>query len=90
MMTAFVVADVVRAFILYRQAQHAKVVSQNPQMPNPEISKVIGEQWQGLSSEEKDEWKAFAEVCTMTIKSNKVRCSDQAIARESSPCTTIP
>lgn len=59
---AFVVTNVVQAFILYRQAQHAEVVKRHPHMPNPEISKVIGEQWQSLSSEEKDKWKAFAEV----------------------------
>ncbi|KAK5099981.1 slightly ste11-like protein [Lithohypha guttulata] len=49
------------AFILYRQSQHAEVVKVNPGLPNPEISKIIGEQWQNLSPGEKDKWKAFAE-----------------------------
>lgn len=52
----------VQAFILYRQSQHAEVVKVNPGLPNPEISKIIGEQWQNLSPGEKDKWKAFAEV----------------------------
>lgn len=55
-------ADVVQAFILYRQNQHADVVKAHPGLPNPDISKIIGEQWRHLSPEEKDKWKAFAEV----------------------------
>lgn len=31
-------------------------------MANPEISKVIGEQWRSLSEDEKSKWKALAEV----------------------------
>jgi HMG box factor len=31
-------------------------------MANPEISKIIGEQWRHLSDEEKNKWKALAEV----------------------------
>jgi HMG box factor len=38
------------------------VVEKNPGMANPEISKVIGEQWRQLSEEEKGKWKALAEV----------------------------
>lgn len=38
------------------------MVQKNPGMANPEISKVIGEQWRQLSEEEKNEWKALAEV----------------------------
>ncbi|KAI2790547.1 hypothetical protein POX_d06066 [Penicillium oxalicum] len=33
----------------------------NPGMANPEISKVIGEQWRSLSEGEKSKWKALAE-----------------------------
>eukprot|EP00136_Aspergillus_niger_P009731 XP_001401947.2 hypothetical protein ANI_1_958184 [Aspergillus niger CBS 513.88] len=49
------------AFILYRQHYQAAVVAQNPGLANPEISKIIGEQWRGLPQETKDEWKALAE-----------------------------
>ncbi|CEJ62343.1 Putative Hmg box transcriptional [Penicillium brasilianum] len=49
------------AFILYRQHYQASVVSQNPGMANPEISKIIGEQWRQLSEDEKAKWKALAE-----------------------------
>jgi HMG box factor len=31
-------------------------------MANPEISKIIGEQWRQLSEKEKSNWKALAEV----------------------------
>lgn len=41
------------------------MVAQNPGLANPEISKIIGEQWRGLPQETKDEWKALAEVSTL-------------------------
>jgi HMG box factor len=50
------------AFILYRQHQQAAVVQQHPGLPNPEISKIIGEQWRSLPEKSKSEWKALAEV----------------------------
>ena len=49
------------AFILYRQHNQASIVAANPQLHNPEISKVIGELWQMCSPEEKAHWKALAE-----------------------------
>ncbi|KAJ5489710.1 hypothetical protein N7539_004600 [Penicillium diatomitis] len=49
------------AFILYRQHYQSIVVAHNPGMANPEISKVIGEQWRSLSEDEKGKWKALAE-----------------------------
>ncbi|KAI7238193.1 hypothetical protein KC330_g2720 [Hortaea werneckii] len=49
------------AFILYRQHHQAQVVAQNPGLANPEISKIIGEQWQNQPLEIKNKWKALAE-----------------------------
>ncbi|KAM0707242.1 hypothetical protein Q7P35_006573 [Cladosporium inversicolor] len=49
------------AFILYRQHHQAKVVAQHPGLANPEISKIIGEQWRNQSAEVKNGWKALAE-----------------------------
>ncbi|KAI3128944.1 transcriptional regulator family: HMG [Penicillium roqueforti] len=49
------------AFILYRQHYQAMVVAHNPGLANPEISKIIGEQWRSLSEEDKSKWKALAE-----------------------------
>ncbi|KAI1005016.1 hypothetical protein K3495_g3200 [Podosphaera aphanis] len=49
------------AFILYRQHFQAQVVAQNPKLANPEVSKVIGEQWKKLAPEAKDIWKRLAE-----------------------------
>ncbi|KAL2835191.1 HMG box protein [Aspergillus cavernicola] len=49
------------AFILYRQHYQGSVVAQNPGLANPDISKIIGEQWRKLPQETKDEWKALAE-----------------------------
>jgi HMG (high mobility group) box len=54
--------DKVQAFILYRQHQQAAVVRSHPGLPNPAISKIIGEQWSHLPEQEKDKWKALAEV----------------------------
>jgi HMG box factor len=55
-------ANVVKAFILYRQHYQAMVVAHNPGLANPEISKIIGEQWRSLSEDDKSKWKALAEV----------------------------
>ncbi|KAL4777958.1 hypothetical protein BJX76DRAFT_352960 [Aspergillus varians] len=49
------------AFILYRQHYQGAVVAQNPGLANPDISKIIGEQWRKLPQATKDEWKALAE-----------------------------
>ncbi|KAJ5138806.1 uncharacterized protein N7515_003654 [Penicillium bovifimosum] len=49
------------AFILYRQHYQAMVVAHNPGLANPEISKIIGEQWRSLSDDDKSKWKALAE-----------------------------
>ncbi|CAI7631910.1 unnamed protein product [Penicillium glandicola] len=49
------------AFILYRQHYQAMVVAHNPGLANPEISKIIGEQWRSLSEDDKSKWKALAE-----------------------------
>lgn len=50
------------AFILYRQHYQAQVVSQHPGLANPEISKIIGEQWREQAPEIKNDWKRLAEV----------------------------
>ncbi|KAL8642995.1 MAG: hypothetical protein Q9228_000394 [Teloschistes exilis] len=49
------------AFILYRQHHQAGVVAQFPNLPNPEISKRIGDQWRASSPEVKAHWKDLAE-----------------------------
>ncbi|KAK6382376.1 slightly ste11-like protein [Exophiala oligosperma] len=36
-------------------------MAQNPGLPIPDVSKIIGEQWRGLSSEAKEEWNMLAE-----------------------------
>lgn len=58
------IANIVQilAFILYRQHYQAMVVAHNPGLANPEISKIIGEQWRSLSEDDKSNWKALAEV----------------------------
>ena len=50
------------AFILYRQHYQASVVSQNPGLANPQISKVIGDHWQAEPEEVKNHWRVLAEV----------------------------
>ncbi|KAK9456507.1 hypothetical protein V1511DRAFT_509189 [Dipodascopsis uninucleata] len=49
------------AFILYRQHHHAAVVAEHPGKTNPEISKIIGEQWRQLSPEEKAVWQKLGD-----------------------------
>ncbi|KAK0626779.1 hypothetical protein B0T14DRAFT_423511, partial [Immersiella caudata] len=48
-------------FILYRQAHQTQVKLQNKNLPNPEISKIIGERWRDEPEEEKSQWKRLAE-----------------------------
>jgi hypothetical protein len=55
------------AFILYRQHYQAQIVAQNPGLANPEISKIIGEQWRDQPVEVKNEWKRLAEVPCITF-----------------------
>ncbi|KAF2141237.1 uncharacterized protein K452DRAFT_298636 [Aplosporella prunicola CBS 121167] len=49
------------AFILYRQHHQAAIVAQHPGLANPEISKIIGEQWRAQSDSVRNEWKILAE-----------------------------
>ncbi|KAK3683927.1 hypothetical protein B0T22DRAFT_431616 [Podospora appendiculata] len=49
------------AFILYRQHHQGQVVAENPGLANPEISKIIGEQWRDEPEENKNQWKRLAE-----------------------------
>lgn len=44
------------------------VVAHNPGLANPEISKIIGEQWRSLSEDDKSKWKALAEVRLASLK----------------------
>ncbi|KAI1480387.1 hypothetical protein F4774DRAFT_408888 [Daldinia eschscholtzii] len=49
------------AFILYRQHYQGQVAARNPGLANPEISKLIGEQWREQPEEIKNNWKRLAE-----------------------------
>ncbi|KAH7061550.1 hypothetical protein B0J12DRAFT_736665 [Macrophomina phaseolina] len=49
------------AFILYRQHHQAAIVAQHPGLANPDISKIIGEQWKAQPESVRSEWKALAE-----------------------------
>lgn len=64
------------AFILYRQHYQAQVVAQHPGLANPEISKIIGEQWRDQNIEVKNEWKRLAEVCVAHITSDAAFLTD--------------
>lgn len=79
---------IMTAFILYRQHYQAAVVAQNPGLANPEISKIIGEQWRKLPQETKDEWKALAEVRLYNLEAN-LRDTNHESGGESSSSTTI-
>ncbi|KEF57784.1 uncharacterized protein A1O9_05704 [Exophiala aquamarina CBS 119918] len=42
--------------------QQSSIIAQNPGIPNPEVSKIIGEQWRHLSTKAKEEWNMLAEA----------------------------
>jgi HMG box factor len=50
------------------------VVAHNPGLANPEISKIIGEQWRSLSEDDKSKWKALAEVSPPEVSRLKLHC----------------
>ncbi|XXG97528.1 signal recognition particle subunit [Hypoxylon texense] len=49
------------AFILYRQHYQGQVAARHPGLANPEISKLIGEQWREQPDDVKESWKRLAE-----------------------------
>lgn len=48
------------AFILYRQHHQQAIIARNPGLNNPEISKIIGEQWKAEGEEQKKVWQDLA------------------------------
>lgn len=50
------------AFILYRQHHQQNIIRRNPGLNNPDISKIIGEQWKSESDKEKKVWQDLAQV----------------------------
>ncbi|CAO2651064.1 Nn.00g093610.m01.CDS01 [Neocucurbitaria sp. VM-36] len=49
------------AFILYRQHHQQAIIARNPGLNNPDISKIIGEQWKAESEETKKIWQDLAQ-----------------------------
>lgn len=58
------------------------VVAHNPGLANPEISKIIGEQWRSLSDDDKGKWRALAEVRYGSISGNGVSETDNFTRRK--------
>ncbi|KAF2839703.1 hypothetical protein M501DRAFT_902699, partial [Patellaria atrata CBS 101060] len=48
------------AFILYRQHHQANIAAQHPGLPNPDISKILGEQWKAEEDKVREQWKILA------------------------------
>jgi hypothetical protein len=80
-------ANMIKAFILYRQHYQAMVVAHNPGLANPEISKIIGEQWRSLSEDDKSKWKALAEV--RHALRGLMPSLTRNVGRKSSPSATV-
>jgi hypothetical protein len=55
-------ADSFVAFILYRQHHQQAIIARNPGLNNPDISKIIGEQWKAEGEESKKVWQDLAQV----------------------------
>ncbi|KAL1792369.1 hypothetical protein ACET3X_008876 [Alternaria dauci] len=49
------------AFILYRQHHQQAITARNPDLNNPDISKIIGEQWKAEGEEQKKVWQDLAQ-----------------------------
>ncbi|KAH7075850.1 hypothetical protein BKA63DRAFT_595502 [Paraphoma chrysanthemicola] len=50
------------AFILYRQHHQQAIIARNPGLNNPDISKIIGEQWKSEGEGSKKVWQDLALV----------------------------
>jgi hypothetical protein len=50
------------AFILYRQHHQQNIIALHPGLNNPDISKIIGEQWKAEKDEQKKYWQNLAQV----------------------------
>jgi hypothetical protein len=59
------VADFFVAFILYRQHHQQTIIARNPGLNNPDISKIIGEQWKAENEESKKVWQDLAQVSSV-------------------------
>jgi hypothetical protein len=59
------VADFFVAFILYRQHHQQAIIARNPGLNNPDISKIIGEQWKAENEESKKVWQDLAQVSSV-------------------------
>lgn len=62
-------------------------MAQNPGIPNPEVSKIIGEQWRRLSATAKEEWNSLAEVCERRRVPHNALCANSPIIRKRKPAT---
>ncbi|KAG7114094.1 Silenced mating-type M-specific polypeptide Mc like protein [Verticillium longisporum] len=51
----------IETYILESQHHQAQVVSEHPGLANPDISKIIGEQWRQQPDNVKAGWKKLAE-----------------------------
>lgn len=49
-----------QAFILYRSRMHTQVAHENPGLPNPRISQILGDRWAKETPEVKAQWKAMS------------------------------
>lgn len=91
--TELLTKHIIIAFILYRQHYQAQVIAQNPGLSNPEISKIIGEQWRCQTPEVKNDWKRLAEVYWNYNKFHvhvMLGLINSCKGREATPPTTIP
>lgn len=48
-------------------------MAHNPGLANPDISKIIGEQWRSLSEDEKNKWRSLAEVRRSSRQPNSAK-----------------
>lgn len=81
------------AFILYRQHHQQAIIARNPGLNNPDISKIIGEQWKAEGEESKKVWQDLAQVGgvlqSSLIPSDIVYRKRKSDIKNSTPTTAI-
>jgi hypothetical protein len=85
------VADFWAAFILYRQHHQQSIIRRNPGLNNPDISKIIGEQWKAEGDREKKVWQDLAQVSEPSGTPYCFECRlSRHLGRESQTSRTVP
>ena len=84
----------INAFMLFSQEERAKIHSKNPHQDNRNVSKILGEKWYSLSTQEQQQYKTRAQQLNDSNKEQLRRSvrlqSINKTTTTSTPSSTLP